>query len=140
MGATMRVEPFESPPRTVQRQEAAKPDSAQLPETKPNDPALGYISPVIHVDSESGVAILQYRDNSTGDVTNQIPSETVVRRYREGEVVAHQGQQTAPAPEATSQTSTGTQTSAAPTSVSSTGGEGGGSTDSGSTGGGSANS
>lgn len=125
MGATMRVEPFESPPRTLQRQEAAKPDAAQQPQEKPNDPALGYISPVIHVDSESGVAILQYRDNSTGDVTTQIPSETVVKRYREGEVVAHQGQS---APEATSQASTGTQTSGAPAPASSAGGESGGST------------
>lgn len=121
----MRVEPFESPPRTVQRQEAAKPDSAQQQETKSADPALGYISPVIHVDSESGVAILQFRDNATGDVTTQIPSEAVVKRYREGEVVAHHGQKSS---EESAAPSSGAQTSSAPEPVSTAGGEGGGET------------
>lgn len=128
----MRVEPFESPPRSVQRQEAAKADSAPQPEAKPADP-VGFISPVIHVDSQAGVAILQYRDNATGEVTAQIPSETVVKRYRAGEAVAHPGQaSSAPPP-------TGGETSAAPAPVSSSGGESGGSGSSsgGDTGGGS---
>ncbi|MDK9721412.1 MAG: hypothetical protein OEL53_09545 [Rhodospirillales bacterium] len=130
----MRIEPFESPQRSVQRQEAVKADSAPQPEAKPVDP-VGFISPVIHVDSQAGVAILQYRDNATGEVTAQIPSETVVKRYRAGEAVAHPGQ-TASAPPPT-----GGETSAAPAPVSSGGGEsgsggGGGSSSGGDTGGG----
>jgi hypothetical protein len=120
----MKVEPFDSPPRTVQRQEAVKPDSAPQPEAKPAEQGLGFISPVIHVDSQAGVAILQYRDNATGDVTVQIPSEQVVQRYRQGEVVAHQGQQPS-SPEQKSTTATGGETSAAPAPAPSTQGEGG---------------
>lgn len=126
----MRIEPFESPPRSVQRQEAVKADSAPQPDTKPADP-VGFISPVIHVDSQAGVAILQYRDNTTGEVTAQIPSETVVKRYRAGEAVAHPGQASSAPP------ATGGETSAAPAPVSSSGGESGsGSSGGGDTGGG----
>ncbi len=122
MGAKMRVAPLDSPPRTVQRQEAVTPDSAPRPEAKPAEPGLGYISPVIHVDSEAGVAILQYRDKLSGDVTVQFPSETVVKRYREGEVVAHHGQ--SGSSEAKSG-STGGETSVAPAPASPSSGEGG---------------
>ena len=119
----MKIAPLDSPPRTVQRQEAVKPDPMPQPEAKQADAGLGYISPVIHVDSEAGVAILQYRDSSSGDVTAQFPSETVVKRYREGEVIAHHGQNTS----SDSRTgSSGGETSAAPTPAPSTQGEGGG--------------
>ncbi len=105
------------------------------PEAKHADAGLGYISPVIHVDSEAGVAILQYRDNSSGDVTAQFPSETVVKRYREGEVIAHQGQNTSSDSRVGS---SGGETSAAPTPAPSTGdggGSGGTSSEGGSSGG-----
>ncbi len=99
---------------------------------------MGFISPVIHVDSEAGVAILQYRDKMSGDVTAQFPSETVVKRYREGEVVAHQGQSMSPEPKSGA---TGGETSAAPAPATPTPGEGGGGSSGGggtSTGGGTA--
>ncbi|TAN50371.1 MAG: hypothetical protein EPN26_10250 [Rhodospirillales bacterium] len=106
----------------MQRQEAVKPDSAPQPEAKPAEPGLGYISPVIHVDSEAGVAILQYRDKLSGDVTVQFPSETVVKRYREGEVVAHHSQSGS---SETKSGSTGGETSAASAPASPSSGEGG---------------
>ena len=75
-----------------------------VPEQPPrNDaPVQGFISPVINVDTQSGVAVLQFRDDQSGEVTVQFPSETVVRKYREGEVVAHGN---APAPSATGESS-----------------------------------
>jgi len=41
-----------------------------------------YLSPVYHFDPVAKLAILSYRDTTTGDVTTQIPSEKVVQQYR----------------------------------------------------------
>jgi hypothetical protein len=65
-----------------------QPEVQQPPESKPTTKTeLGYISPVIRVDNEAGVALLQFRDGQSGEVTNQIPSENVVRMYRQGQKV-----------------------------------------------------
>jgi hypothetical protein len=76
-------------------QPAEKPEAPQEEPHRNESPSQGYISPVINVDTQSGVAVLQFRDDQSGEVTAQFPSETVVRRYREGEVIAHGGAQAA---------------------------------------------
>jgi hypothetical protein len=127
----MKIASLDSPPVPVQRQEAVKHEAQPQPEAKPAEQGLGFISPVIHVDSQAGVAILQYRDSATGDVTSQIPSEKVVQRYREGEVVAHHGQSSSSG----SPSATGGETTAAVAPTSSTQGEGGSGTSTGGSGG-----
>ncbi|MBI4967045.1 MAG: hypothetical protein HZC25_02900 [Rhodospirillales bacterium] len=92
----MRItSPTEALPTPVTRvKEAATTDT---PQDRPPDQApkgQGYISPIIHVDSNAGVAVLQFRDDSTGEVTQQFPSERVVREYQHGEKIAH-GEKTA---------------------------------------------
>jgi hypothetical protein len=67
---------------------ATQPEAAPPPAAKPQTKSeLGYISPVIHVDNAAGVALLQFRDGQSGEVTNQIPSENVIRLYRQGQKV-----------------------------------------------------
>lgn len=51
-----------------------------------------YLSPVIRIDTESGLVLLQYRDKATGDARDQIPSENVVRQYRSRAVEADRAQ------------------------------------------------
>jgi hypothetical protein len=51
-----------------------------------------YLSPIIRIDTESGLVLLQYRDKSTGDQRDQIPSENVVRQYRSRVVETHRAQ------------------------------------------------
>lgn len=51
---------------------AAPPESAQI----------RFISPVVQLDAEAGLAVLRVRDTENGDVKMQIPAERVVREYR----------------------------------------------------------
>ncbi len=43
---------------------------------------IRYISPVVQLDPEAGLAVLRMRDTESGDVRVQIPAEKVVREYR----------------------------------------------------------
>ena len=58
----------------------------------PGGAVTPYLSPVIRIDTESGLVLLQYRDKSTGDQRDQIPSENVVRQYRSRVVETHRAQ------------------------------------------------
>ncbi|MCC7167924.1 MAG: hypothetical protein IT565_10160, partial [Rhodospirillales bacterium] len=72
MRITSPTEALQTPVTRVK--EAATTDTPQdrPPEQAPK--GQGYISPIIHVDSNAGVAVLQFRDDSTGEVTQQFPS------------------------------------------------------------------
>ncbi|MEI6557035.1 MAG: hypothetical protein WCO00_01410 [Rhodospirillaceae bacterium] len=50
--------------------------------TKSADSAAPFLSPVYRFDPVAKLSILSFRDSSTGDVTQQIPSEKVVAQYR----------------------------------------------------------
>jgi len=41
-----------------------------------------YVSPTIRVDVSTKMAILEFRESSTGDVVSQIPSESQIRAYK----------------------------------------------------------
>lgn len=69
---------FSRPPTAVTPADIASP----LDETKGSSSAAPYLSPVYHFDPVAKLAILSYRDPSSGDVTAQIPSEKVVEQYR----------------------------------------------------------
>lgn len=58
----------------------------------PGSAVTPYLSPVIRIDTESGLVLLQYRDKSTGDQRDQIPSENVVRQYRSRAVETHRAE------------------------------------------------
>jgi hypothetical protein len=81
------VENSTQPLARVQPAEKVEPHQEEKPHI--GAPAQGFISPVINVDTQSGVAVLQFRDDMSGEVTAQFPSETVVKKYREGEAIAH---------------------------------------------------
>jgi hypothetical protein len=53
--------------------------AAADPGTK--DAAAGFVSPVINVDAETGVAVLTFRDTTTGNETYQIPPKTALAEY-----------------------------------------------------------
>lgn len=60
-----------------------QPQSASA--ASPSDPveaAGGYISPVLRYDQDARLAVIHYRDRSSGETRNQIPSERVVEEYR----------------------------------------------------------
>lgn len=42
-----------------------------------------FVSPVIRFDSSAGIAVLQYRDGTTGEPQLQYPSQRAVMEYRE---------------------------------------------------------
>jgi hypothetical protein len=42
-----------------------------------------FVSPVVRLDYDSGLAVLQYRSSETGEVRSQYPAKEVVRRYSE---------------------------------------------------------
>jgi hypothetical protein len=44
--------------------------------------AAPFISPVVNFDYQSGIAVLEVRDGSTGEVVEQYPSKKVVEEYR----------------------------------------------------------
>ena len=46
-----------------------------------------FISPSVRVDSAAGVTILEFRDELSGDVLNQVPSEAQLRAYRKNQAV-----------------------------------------------------
>lgn len=50
--------------------------------TPPEAAQIRYVSPVVRLDPEAGLAVLRVRDTSSGDVKMQIPAERVVREYR----------------------------------------------------------
>lgn len=44
--------------------------------------APAYISPIVRYDNAARMAVLTFRDHSTGEVTSQIPPERIVAEYR----------------------------------------------------------
>lgn len=56
---------------------AANPDKEQ--EVSPEIP---YVSPSVRVDNNAKMAILEFRDSTTGDVMIQIPSEAQIEAYK----------------------------------------------------------
>ena len=40
-----------------------------------------FISPVMNFNYQAGIAVLEFRDTSTGEVKNQFPSQKVVQEY-----------------------------------------------------------
>ena len=50
-----------------------------------SDPVVvagGYISPVLRYDQSARLAVIHFRDRSSGETQNQIPAEQVVEQYR----------------------------------------------------------
>lgn len=137
----MRItSPTEALPTPVTRVKEAA--TADTPQDRPPEQApkgQGYISPIIHVDSNAGVAVLQFRDDSTGEVTQQFPSERVVREYQHGEKIAHGEKTAAKQVEQQVETAPAAVAQPAPQPVNAspapTGGEGGGTPAAGGTGG-----
>ncbi|WP_162801095.1 hypothetical protein [Azospirillum brasilense] len=51
----------------------------------PSDPVVvagGYISPVLRYDQDARLAVIYFRDRSSGETQNQIPAQQVVEEYR----------------------------------------------------------
>ncbi|WP_353860160.1 hypothetical protein [Azospirillum formosense] len=51
----------------------------------PSDPVVvagGYISPVLRYDQGARLAVIYFRDRSSGETQNQIPAQQVVEEYR----------------------------------------------------------
>jgi hypothetical protein len=44
-----------------------------------------YVSPTVRVDSNTKIAILEFRESSSGDVLLQVPSEQQIRAYQANE-------------------------------------------------------
>ena len=59
-----------------------------------------YLSPVIEIDAEAGLALLQVRDVENGNVRFQLPPERVVREYKAVEAATAPAKEPARAPEA----------------------------------------
>ena len=64
---------------------AAKTAQATSASSKPADPVAEsknfYFSPALVIDPKSGTDVLEYRNSSTGVVTNQYPSEKDIKAY-----------------------------------------------------------
>jgi hypothetical protein len=57
--------------------------AAQAQSAQPVTPAAPtYFNPRFSFDRELGLMIMQVRDDTTGEVVTQFPSETIVREYR----------------------------------------------------------
>lgn len=56
--------------------------SGSVAEVPPESAQIRFISPVVQLDAEAGLAVLRVRDTESGDVKIQIPAERVVREYR----------------------------------------------------------
>ena len=53
-----------------------------------------YLSPVIEIDAEAGLALLQVRDVENGNVRFQLPPERVVREYKSVEAATNPSRET----------------------------------------------
>lgn len=56
--------------------------SGSVVEAPPESAQIRFISPVVQLDAEAGLAVLRVRDTENGDIKIQIPAERVVREYR----------------------------------------------------------
>ncbi|WP_147385585.1 flagellar protein FlaG [Oleomonas cavernae] len=57
--------------------------ATQAQSAQPVSPAAPtYFNPRFSFDRELGLMIMQVRDDATGEVVTQFPSETIVREYR----------------------------------------------------------
>lgn len=71
---------------------APSPKSTPEPAPKPANSNLSqvrYLSPVIEIDAEAGLALLQVRDVENGNVRFQLPPERVVREYKSAEAATN---------------------------------------------------
>lgn len=67
---------------------------------------IRYISPVVQLDPEAGLAVLRMRDTENGDVRVQIPAEKVVREYRSNQAAEVAADRAAAEPAASSNSAT----------------------------------
>jgi len=70
-----RVTPGNGVPASASVQQSVSPEG---PGSSPK-----FVSPVVRLDYDSGLAVLQYRSSETGEVRSQYPAKEVVRRYSE---------------------------------------------------------
>jgi hypothetical protein len=70
-----RATPGNGVPASAQVQQSVSPEG---PGSSPK-----FVSPVVRLDYDSGLAVLQYRSSETGEVRSQYPAKEVVRRYSE---------------------------------------------------------
>lgn len=71
---------------------APSPKPTPEPAPKPansNASQVRYLSPVIEIDAEAGLALLQVRDVENGNVRFQLPPERVVREYKSAEAATN---------------------------------------------------
>ncbi|WP_143271942.1 hypothetical protein [Azospirillum brasilense] len=69
--------------QTFQTASSAAPQSASA--ASPSDPVVvagGYISPILRYDQGARLAVIYFRDRSSGETQNQIPAQQVVEEYR----------------------------------------------------------
>ncbi len=71
--------------------DARKADSVVRPEAV-------YFSPVIRIDPDTHTAIIQYRNSTTGAVTNEYPTPQKMESYKQPEVAKEQPQVAAAPP------------------------------------------
>jgi len=61
--------------------EAAGPSSTQSAPQQSSADTPKFVSPVMNVDAGTGVAVLEYRDGSTGKEIAQIPTRQAIQEY-----------------------------------------------------------
>lgn len=71
-----------APPPKPEAEPAPKPANS-------NSSQVRYLSPVIEIDAEAGLALLQVRDVENGNVRFQLPPERVVREYKSTEAATN---------------------------------------------------
>ncbi|TWA63365.1 hypothetical protein FBZ82_11323 [Azospirillum brasilense] len=70
---------------TAQTSQTASNAATQSTAESPSDPVVvagGYISPVLRYDQDARLAVIYFRDRSSGETQNQIPAQQVVEEYR----------------------------------------------------------
>ncbi|CAO3377163.1 hypothetical protein [Azospirillum argentinense] len=69
----------------AQTSQVAANAATQSTAESPSDPVVvagGYISPVLRYDQDARLAVIYFRDRSSGETQNQIPAQQVVEEYR----------------------------------------------------------
>ena len=81
--------PASSGPPTTNAAPSNRPPS-ESPRGSPSVAQVRYLSPVIEIDAEAGLALLKVRDVENGNVRFQLPPERVVREYKSVEAATAQ--------------------------------------------------
>lgn len=82
---TVTADPTAQAAAQTSEASASKSQPQTASPASPSDPVVvagGYISPVLRYDQDARLAVIYYRDRSSGETRNQIPSERVVEEYR----------------------------------------------------------